>query len=86
MVLDYLSTMIQRYEKIYAVWCGHPMDRECKNVNRMMGLSHDNRRLGSIMTKLGFEKERKGRACRRGYYVREHTQDEIERLRHPEIF
>ena len=48
--------------------------------------SPDNRRLGAIMTKLGFEKERKGRACRRGYYVREHTQDEIERLRHPEIF
>ena len=26
---------------LYSVWCGHPMDGECKNVNRMMGLSHD---------------------------------------------
>lgn len=26
---------------LYSVWCGHAMDRECKNVNRMMGLSHD---------------------------------------------
>ena len=25
----------------YAVWCGHEVDKECKNINRMMGLSHD---------------------------------------------
>ena len=25
----------------YAVWCGHAMDLQCKNVNRMMGLSFD---------------------------------------------
>ena len=26
---------------LYSVYCGHQMDMECKNVNRMMGLSHD---------------------------------------------
>ena len=46
----------------------------------------DNRRLGAIMTKLGFIKERVGHDNRCGYYVREHTQAEIERRRHPEIF
>ena len=46
----------------------------------------DNRTLGAIMTKLGFLKERRGRVCRRGYYVREHTQAEIDKIRHPEIF
>ena len=46
----------------------------------------DNRRLGNIMGKLGFVKERRGHACIRGYYVREHTEAERERLRHPEIF
>lgn len=25
----------------YTVWCGHKMDMECKNINRMTGLSHD---------------------------------------------
>lgn len=44
------------------------------------------RRLGAIMTKLGFEKSRNGHNGTRGYYVREHTQSEIEQLRHPEIF
>ena len=27
--------------KVYSVWCGHTMDAECGNINRMMGLSHD---------------------------------------------
>jgi hypothetical protein len=27
--------------KIYSLWCGHDMDCECKNINRMTGLSHD---------------------------------------------
>jgi predicted P-loop ATPase len=46
----------------------------------------DNRRLGAIMTKLGFIKERVGHDNRCGYYVREHTQAEIDRIRHPESF
>ena len=46
----------------------------------------DPRRLGTIMTKLGFEKTRIGHNNHRGYYVREHTQSEIEQMRHPEIF
>ncbi len=25
----------------YSVWCGHPMDGQCDNINRMFGLSHD---------------------------------------------
>lgn len=25
----------------YTVWCGHPMDGQCDNVNRMFGVSHD---------------------------------------------
>ena len=44
------------------------------------------RRLGAIMTKLGFVRERKGHDCRRGYYVREHLQTEIEQMRSPDIF
>ena len=46
----------------------------------------DRRRLGAIMTKLGFVKERKGHNSTRGYYVREHTQSEIEQLHQPDIF
>ena len=49
-------------------------------------MSPGNRRLGAIMTRLGFEKERRGHNKRCGYYVREHTEAEKERLRHPEIF
>lgn len=26
---------------LYGAWCGHPMDLECKNTNRMAGLAHD---------------------------------------------
>lgn len=26
---------------VYALWCGHPMDGTCGNINRMMALSHD---------------------------------------------
>ena len=46
----------------------------------------DNRRLGAIMTKLGFAKERKGHDCRRGYWVREHLQTEIDQMRSPDVF
>ncbi len=46
----------------------------------------DNRKLGAIMTKLGYEKERKGHDNRCGYYLREHTPEEMEKLRHPECF
>ena len=44
------------------------------------------RRLGAIMTKLGFKKERKGHDKRTGYYLREHLQTEIEEMHNPEIF
>ena len=27
--------------KMYSVWCDHPMDSSCGNVNRLTGLSHD---------------------------------------------
>lgn len=27
--------------KVYEVWCGHPMDPDCGNINRMTGLAHD---------------------------------------------
>ena len=27
--------------KVYSVWCGHPMDSSCDNINRMTGLNHD---------------------------------------------
>jgi hypothetical protein len=46
----------------------------------------DPRRLGNIMTKLGFVKERKGHENRRGYWVREHLQIEIEQMHSPDIF
>ena len=46
----------------------------------------DPRRLGAIMTKLGFEKERKGHNNRRGYYVHENIQSEIEQMHNPDIF
>ena len=46
----------------------------------------DPRRLGRIMTKLGFVRERRGHESTRGYYVREHTQSEIESRRHPDVF
>ena len=46
----------------------------------------DPRRLGAIMTKLGFKKERKGHNNRRGYYVIQHSEAEIERMRQPDIF
>ena len=44
------------------------------------------RRLGAIMTKLKFTKERSGHGGRRGYYVFEHTTAEIERMHNPEMF
>ena len=184
------TRVYRRIANQFTVWCGHPMDKECKNINRLMGLCHDPlavyrpdarpfrltreelgidadgmfaqaiyllkdgfnywfdldeintlkehvetfmitpneeelipiyfspakledagstfltlaeisakivafgnlkktpdpRRLGTIMTKLGFEKSRNGHNSTRGYYVREHTQSDIERLRHPEVF
>ena len=46
----------------------------------------DPRRLGAIMTKLGFAKERIGHENRRGYWVREKLQPEIDQMRHPEFF
>ena len=46
----------------------------------------ERRRLGAIMTKLGFVKERKGHDKRTGYYVCEHTQSEIEQMHQPDIF
>ena len=42
--------------------------------------------LGAIMTKLGFEKERKGHNNRRGYYVHENIQSEIEQMHNPDVF
>ena len=35
------TRVYRRIANMYSVWCGHPMDKECKNINRMMGLSHD---------------------------------------------
>lgn len=33
---------VHRYiNKMYSVWCDHPMDSSCSNVNRLTGLSHD---------------------------------------------
>lgn len=49
------------------------------NLHRSIEL----RRLGAIMTKLGFEKTRCGHNRNRGYIVREHTQMEIDKMRDP---
>ena len=46
----------------------------------------DKRRLGAIMTKFGFQKDRNGHNGTRGYYVRESTQADLESMRHPETF
>lgn len=46
----------------------------------------DPRRLGAIMTKIGFVKSRSGHNSTRGYYVREHTQSEIEQAHNPDVF
>ena len=35
------TRVYRRIARQYTVWCGHKMDEECKNVNRMMGLAHD---------------------------------------------
>ena len=33
---------VHRYiNNMYSVWCDHPMDSSCSNVNRLTGLSHD---------------------------------------------
>lgn len=48
--------------------------------------SPEPRRLGAVLTKLGFIKERKGHLKRRGYYVREHIQSEIQQMHQPDIF
>ena len=47
------------------------------NLHRTIEL----RRLGAIMKKLGFQPDRKGRYGRRGYYVLEHTQREVDEMR-----
>ena len=31
----------QFINNVYGVWCGHKMDPECSNINRMMGLGYD---------------------------------------------
>ena len=37
-----IYTRVYRHiANLYSVWCGHDMDKECKNINRMTGLSHD---------------------------------------------
>ena len=40
----------------------------------------------SVLTKLGSEKSRSDHSGTRGYYIREHTQPEIEHLHNPEVF
>lgn len=52
------------------------------NLKREVNL----RRLGAILTKLGFVRERRGHDKRRGYYVREHQPQEIEQSRSPDAF
>ena len=44
----------------------------------------DPRRLGAIMTRLGYEKARNGHNGNRGYIVYEHTDREVEKLRDPQ--
>ena len=38
---DIYTRVYQHIVRLYSLWCGHAMDRECKNTNRMTGLSHD---------------------------------------------
>jgi hypothetical protein len=35
------TRVYRRIANQFTVWCGHPMDKECKNINRLMGLCHD---------------------------------------------
>lgn len=46
----------------------------------------DPRRLGAIMSKLGYEKARNGHNGNRGYIVYEHTTREVENIRDPQAF
>ncbi|MBR1449339.1 MAG: hypothetical protein IJ588_11425 [Prevotella sp.] len=44
------------------------------------------RQMGNIMKRLGYKSERRGHENRTGYWVREHLQSEIDKIRHPDIF
>ena len=46
----------------------------------------DERRLGAILKKLGFKPHRHGHKRLRGYYVLEHTSNDIERLHDPKAW
>ncbi|MBR3479013.1 MAG: hypothetical protein IKH43_07925 [Bacteroidaceae bacterium] len=52
------------------------------NLHRNIDLRH----LGTIMTKLGFKKERCGHNRNRGYIVREHTDMEMDKVHNPKTF